>query len=59
MTIRTLDYGTLNIINSDKIDKRFDTLIDVIEGCDIDEWYEVYQLADDKNSIVAVQGQEE
>jgi outer membrane lipoprotein SlyB len=54
MTIKTLNYGTINIIKNSRIDKRFDTLIDSIEGCEIDEFYDIYQLADGKGTIVAV-----
>ena len=55
MIIRTLRYGVIDVISIDDIDKRFDTLIDSIEGCEINEFYDIYQLANGRGTIVAVQ----
>ena len=55
MTIRTLDYDVIRIVEKNKIDYRFDTLIDFIQGWsddNVDEMYDIYQLAD--GEIVAV-----
>ena len=55
MTIRTLDYDVIRIVEKNKIDYRFDTLIDFIQSWsddNVDEMYDIYQLAD--GEIVAV-----
>jgi len=55
MTIRTLDYDVIRIVEKNKINYRFDTLIDFIQSWsddNVDEMYDIYQLAD--GEIVAV-----
>ena len=55
MTIRTLDYDVIRIVEKNKIDYRFDTLIDFIQSWsddNVDEMYDIYQLAD--GEIIAV-----
>lgn len=51
--IRTLDFGTVVVVNRNRIVTSCDTLVTTIETSD-GEWYDLYALADYYGVIVAV-----
>ena len=46
MTIRTQYYGTLDIVAPEVVNKKFDILVDTIDGVEEDEMYDIYQLTE-------------
>ena len=46
MTIRTQYYGTLDIVAPEVVNKKFDILVDTIDGIEEDEMYDIYQLTE-------------
>lgn len=50
--LRTLDFGTIKIVKANEVTK-FDNKLSQVLTSD-GEWYDIYQLADGRGTIVAV-----
>lgn len=54
MVVMTVDFGAVRLVKKNKV-TRFDTFIKEIEGSEVGQYFDIYQLADGKGSIVAVE----